>query len=353
MKKYYLIAVACLGTLTLLTSCSATNPLSLTVTEPAPVHLPPSVKRVGLINRSVPAEGRGGLAAIDAILTAEGLKLDEEGARAAVQGLADRLQNSGRFEVVVLPDSVPLAASGLKGMPAALSKKEVGALCERLGVDAVFALCYYDTDTRVHADIGVVESSSPLGIPVKLPAHQLELNTAVRSGWRLYMPELPLPLDQWEYTDFLQVRGSGINPLEALNSIANRKERILDLSRETGFLHGGRLEAARLRVNREYFVRGTPAFVRGKRLARTGAWNEAAQLWEQETTHPKRKVAGRAHYNMAIINEINGDLEAALDWARESYATYGNRQALRYWQVLQHRRNLEEVLQAQLAQADR
>lgn len=345
--------LACLGMWTLLTSCSATNSLSLTVTEPAVVHLPPSIKRVGLINRSVPSEGRGGLATIEAILSAEGLKLDKAGARAALQGLADRLQNSGRFEVVVLPDSIPLAASGLKGMPAALAKKEVEALCKRLGVDAVFSLSYYDTDTQVNASVGVVESDVPLGIPVKLPAHQLELNTAVRSGWRLYLPELPLPLDQWEYTDFLQVRGSGINPLEALNSIANRKERILDLSRETGFLHGGRLEAARIRVNREYFVRGTPAFARGKRLARTGAWNAAARLWEQETTHPKRKVAGRAHHNMAIINEINGDLEAALVWAREAYATYGNRQALRYSQILQHRRNQEEVLQAQLAQADR
>ncbi len=29
------------------------------------------------------------------------------------------------------------------------------------------------------------------------------------------------------------------------------------------------------------------------------------------------KIAGRAHYNMAIINEINGDLETAKQWATE------------------------------------
>ena len=167
----------------------------------------------------------------------------------------------------------------------------------------------------------------------------------------MYLPDLPLPLDQWEYTDHVRVSGSGINPVEALNSIANRKERILEVSRQTGFQHGGRLEPNRIRVSRDYFVRGTDAFVRGKRLARTGAWDAAAELWERETNHPKSKVAGRAHYNMAIINEINGNLDDAVDWAREAYATYGNRQALRHLRVLEYRISQNQQLEAQLSQA--
>ncbi|MEJ2585723.1 MAG: DUF6340 family protein [Robiginitalea sp.] len=303
----------------------------MTVTDPPLVYLPGTVKRVGIINRSVPAEGHQDLARIDAILTAEGLKLDKEGAVAAVEGLADRLGASGRFETVVLLDSLPEAASGVKGMPAALSKKFITQACEQLGLDAIFTLSFYDTDTRVQADVGVMDTPTPIGVSVKVPAYQLDLNTAVRSGWRIYLPELPLPLDQWEYTDFVRVSGRGINPVEALNSIANRKERILDLSRENGFQYGGRLEPARIRVSRDYFVRGTESFVRGKRLARTGAWDAAARLW---------------------VNEINGNLDEALDWAREAYATYGNRQALRYLRVLEYRKSQNQTLEAQLTQAD-
>ena len=339
------------GILITLASCSATNPLSMTVTEPALVHLPRSVKKVGVINRSVPSEGMRELAAIDAILTAEGMKLDRHGASAAMEGLAERLRATGRFELVILLDSLPQATNGVKGMPAALSKKFISRVCDSLQLDAIFALSFYDTDTRVRAEVGVTDVPNALGIPIKVPVHKLELNSALRSGWRMYLPDLPLPLDQWEYTDHVRVSGSGINPVEALNSISNRKERILDLSRQTGFQHAGRLEPTRIRVSRDYFVRGTDAFVRGKRLARTGAWNAAAELWERETNHPKSKVAGRAHYNMAIINEINGNLDDAVDWAREAYATYGNRQALRYLRVLEYRISQNQMLEAQLSQA--
>ena len=335
-----------------LVSCSATNRLSMTVTEPAVVSIPKNVKRVGIINRSIAAEGKSGLAKIDAILSAEGLKLDEEGSRAALEGLADRLRGSNRFEAVVILDSLPEAAKGSLRMPAALTRDVLRGICREYGLDAIFSLSYFDTATQVNAELGMMEVPNQLGLPIKVPAHRLELRTAIRSGWRIYSPKLPLPLDQFEYEDFIVARGEGTNPVEALNAIAYRKERVLDLSRETGFFHGGRLEPSRVRVGRDYFVRGSDAFKMGRRLAQTGAWDDAARLWEEEVTHPKGKIAGRAHYNMAIINEINGNLEAAVDWAREAYAVYGNRQALDYLRVLEYRLSQQQRLQAQLSGLD-
>ena len=168
----------------------------------------------------------------------------------------------------------------------------------------------------------------------------------------MYSSKVPLPLDQFEYEDFIVVRGEGINPMEALNSIAYRKERVLERSAETGFFYGGRLEPSRVRVGREYFVRGSEAFKRGRRLAQTGAWDAAGRLWETELTHPKAKVAGRAHYNMAIINEINGNLGEALDWAREAYADYGTRRALEYLRILEYRFSRQQALKEQLSGLD-
>ena len=59
-------------------------------------------------------------------------------------------------------------------------------------------------------------------------------------------------------------------------------------------------------------------------------------------------MAGRAHYNMAVINEINGNLDSAIDWAREAYATYGTREALQYLRILQNRRAQQEQLTAEI-----
>jgi hypothetical protein len=40
---------------------------------------------------------------------------------------------------------------------------------------------------------------------------------------------------------------------------------------------------------------------------------------------------------MAIINEINGNLNAAIDWASKSYIDYKDKNALRYLRILENR----------------
>lgn len=334
--------------ITMLFGCSATNNLSMTVSQPAPVDLSPHVQRIGIVNRSRPSEGNKGFARIDAILTAEGLKLDEKGAEAAMQGLADRLRQSGRFEVVTVLDSTPDLDKGLKGLPAPLTQDQIVKVCDQYGLDAIYALSFFDTDTDVNLSLATVLVPNALGVKIPVPGHQLDLVTRIRSGWRLYEPGLPLQ-DEMVYEDQFLLTAKGINPAEALQTLSYRTERVMDQAHRTGFFNGGRLEPSRVRVGRQYFVRGSEPFVRGKRLAQTGAWNEAALLWEQELDHPKEKIAGRAAYNMAIINEINGNLEEAIHWAGDSYSIYGNRDALRYLRVLQRRQNEQQRLQEQLS----
>ena len=61
------------------------------------------------------------------------------------------------------------------------------------------------------------------------------------------------------------------------------------------------------------------------------------------------KIAGRACYNMAIINEINGDLNAAMDWASKSYTDYDISNALRYVNILKNRLANKRIIDHQLA----
>jgi hypothetical protein len=68
---------------------------------------------------------------------------------------------------------------------------------------------------------------------------------------------------------------------------------------------------------------------------------------EKETSNPKMKVAGRACYNMAIIREVNGDLNAALGWAQKSYEDYNDKLAIRYTRILENRRYKNDVLKMQ------
>ncbi len=127
----------------------------------------------------------------------------------------------------------------------------------------------------------------------------------------------------------------------------NRKAAVKEVSNKAGHIYALRLIPYRLRATRDYFVKGTDNFKIAKRKAQLGQWDEAAVLWEKETGNPDMKIAGRAHYNMAIINEINGDLEAAIEWAKKAYSDYNNKLARDYVRILENRRYNNEVLDYQ------
>jgi hypothetical protein len=184
-----------------------------------------------------------------------------------------------------------------------------------------------------------------LSVPVI--KHYATVYTKIKSGWRIYDPVNKLILD--EYISFQDVisKGSGINPLKAVEAISGRTEAVMQVSTELGQLYAKRILPYYIRVARLYFVRGTDNFKIAKRRARTGDWDGAAELWKKELDNPKRKVAGRACYNMAIINEINGNLEESLKWASKSYTDYNNKKGLDYVNILKYRINQRSILENQ------
>ncbi|QLG46745.1 DUF6340 family protein [Costertonia aggregata] len=333
----------CLG------ACSATNRLTMGVTEPARIPLDSDITKIGIINRSIPSDGNKVVDEIDKILSLEGKNLDKDGAEAAITGLADELERGDRFEAIKIINDGELQRKGLGVFPAALPWETVEKICKENDVDILFSLEFYDTDTKANYEVSMVTLPNNLGINTKVPGHKVELNTVIKNGWRVYDPLGKVILDEYVSTDYLNSRGAGINPVKAVETIIGRKEGVQQLSNVSGADYALNTKPLRRRVSRDYFVRGTDNFIVAKRRAQTGDWNGAADLWENEIEHSKMKIAGRAHYNMAIINEINGDLEKAIEWASKAYSDYGNNMALRYVNILKSRMAQKRELNRQLS----
>jgi len=346
MKRLHLLFTAAV-LLSLLTGCSATNRLTMGVTDPAMVTLSPEAKKIGIINRSLPSEKNKNADKIDQILSAEGKMLDVEGAQAAVDALLRALEQNGAFEEIKIINDEE-TKKGLGILPASLSWDEVERLCQENEVDVIFSLALYDTDTRVSYNMTTLQLPNDLGIKVNVPAHELRLNTLIKNGWRIYDLNRQWLADEFICEGQVFTSGKGINPVKAYEAIQNRKEAVMERSMILGESYSNRLLPTRRRIARDYFVRGNGNFEIAKRRAQAGDWDGAAELWELEVNNPKPKIAGRACYNMAIINEINGNLDAAIEWASKSYVDYRNRDALRYLNTLRFRQSQDNILREQL-----
>jgi hypothetical protein len=322
------------------------NNLTMSVTEPAPVYIPKHIKRVGLLNRSESTSNKT-LDKIDKILSAEGQNLDKEGAEQVVQGIKDEFEKNQSFEEVLIVESDKIVNPGLGIFPNTISWDTINTLCDENDVDALVELSFYDTDAVIKYNVETVQKVNALGLKIPIIEHIASVNTAIQTGFRIYDNSSRELLDEIIFRDGSLSIGRGINPVKAAEAITGRKEGILQISNAIGHSYALRTYPFRIRVTREYYVKGTNNFEIAKRRAQTGDWDGAAQLWEAEINHPKSKIAGRAHYNMAIINEINGDLNAAIVFASKAYTDYKDKNALRYLRILENRKFKNRVLEEQ------
>lgn len=348
MKRFRFNILVIAFTITmLLFSCSPMNNLTMSVTEPAPVYIPSSVKNIGLLNRSLASEKNKPLDDIDQILSIEGKNLDKEGANYTIQSIKDTFEKDNQYDVIQVITSEKIENPGSGIFPNALPWETVDALCKENKLDAIATLSFYDTDAKVSYQTRTVEQLNAFGIKIPMIEHEATITTHIKAGFRIYDNINKVIRDEITLDRWITSVGKGINPAKAIEAMIGRKESLLQASTLIGQDYVYRTYPFKIRVTRQYYVKGTDNFEIGKRRAQTGDWDGAAELWEQELNNPKGKIAGRACYNMAIINEINGDLETAMTWASKAYTDYEDKNALRYLNILKKRQNKNDLLQQQ------
>ncbi len=341
MRKYSIILC-----LTIAFASCKTQQLYLNVVEPAPVSISRDIKKVGVINRSMPTDETRAIDVIDKALSLEGANLDKDGAQESIKGLSDELLNNNRFTEVKILNDIDFRTPKLVLFPVPLSWEIVDQICKETGTDALFSLEKYDTDTHISYSTRKVDIKTLLGTIPGIE-HRADMETIVKTGWRIYDPGAKQILDEYIYQESILFSGSGINPLLAAAALIGRKDAVNEVSNKAGHGYAMRILPYEIRVMRDYYVKGTDNFKIARRKAQLGKWNEAGELWKKETENPDLKVAGQASYNMAIINEINGDLESALQWAQKAWEDYNVKIALRYVRILENRMYKNDVLRMQ------
>ena len=343
MKNYSLILIFAIT----LASCK-TQQLYLNVVEPAPVTIPSYVKSIGVINRSMPTDKTKAFDIVDKALSLEGANLDKIGAQESIKGLSDELLNNKRFDEVKTLNDIDFRTPKLVQFPVPLTWEIVDQICKETGTDALFSLEKFDTDTHINYSNRKVNIKTFLGT-IPGVEHHADMETIVKTGWRIYDPSGKTILDEYVYYESIHFSGTGLNPVLAAAALLGRKDAVNEVSNKAGHGYALRIIPFRIRVMRDYYVKGSDNFKVARRKAQLGKWDEAGELWKSETTNPNMKVAGRATYNMAIINEINGDLDSALKWAQKSYEDYNDKMGIRYVRILENRKYKSDVLKMQEA----
>ena len=106
---------------------------------------------------------------------------------------------------------------------------------------------------------------------------------------------------------------------EAKRRLPPRKDAVLNAADIAGIQFAEYFAPHWIEVERMYYKSRQTDLKKTDALIKENRWLEAAEIWKKNTTNKNKKIAAKSMFNMALACEINGNMDAAIDWAIKSY----------------------------------
>ena len=330
-------------------SCGVTQQVSVETIEPAQVDLSSGIRRIGIINESISKMNDQETGELESWVQYSDQNLSKEAKEAALMGLFNELTHDTRFDSILIMHeerSVLLEEKLHEGIP----WQQMEELCKKYEVDALFALAFHETDTKISLKKTKMEKRNLLRERIQTRGHEITLETLIENGWRIYDPFNKTILDEITLKNELVSTAKGEGPLEAFQAIENRRDSVLSFSSKTGSSFGSRLHPQKQTISRPYFIKGSENLQKANEMAQADDWQSAAALWKLDMAHTKPRIRSRAYYNMAVINEVHGDLQSALELATKSNEVYASKMTKQYVLALDDRIKNQQLIEDQFLQ---
>jgi len=307
-RKLFRFRVLMVILIFVLTGCKTYEYFTIDVLEPAEIFLPENINSL-LVTSNVFAdtsENAGtkfiifGESIIDTVFR------DSVLAAKSLTTLSEMLDDIGRIATVI-DDSV---GNGFPDKPGEYTESHVvkiRQLCKQSNTDAFLILSSFSKE--IVYDIYYGDFGTSYG--------EFQLTFATR--WLLINPFTSKLIDSKIIRDTLYLP----DPKPFNQSEKDNYKKSIDLLLEAatlaGLEYGSYISPHYAQTRRMIFVAGNKAIKKGYAKAKTGNWKDAAIYWREALSVPDDKVRAQACFNLALANEMEGLLEPALGWAKESY----------------------------------
>jgi tetratricopeptide (TPR) repeat protein len=341
MKKTILSLIAVAGILAL---CSMAW-VRINILKPALIVLPQHIKTIAIIDRSVQVETSE--SRTEQVLTGELFKQDEQAVRQTIDGTIDVCAEFNLYQLIRTSERIK--EGGTKStFPEPMEWMNVSELCEKHKADALLSVEIFDSDFIISNPISIARQILE-GKALTGSGFHVTAVAVINYGVRLYDPSDKKILDEYHVTHRLNYEGTGATPQDAFNHLLNKIEAINQTSYAAGRLYGERISPSYYSVVREFYNRPkrNDDLRMGVRKSEVADWKGAIESWTR-ALNAKRRIAGRAAFNIAVAWEVLGDLEKAKEWAARSYTDYKEKRGNDYHNMLVYRIREEAEIKRQV-----
>lgn len=240
--------------------------------------------------------------------------LDIHAADTTLLSLADLLYSSGRYDVTVPVERNINRDLPYNIIPDTLSTEKVRRICEEYNTDALLVMEQFST--KAMTDMNVEKWAGSEGT---YSNYYASIDMKYNAFFRIYKPgskTIEIPLNDTIYWD-----RADDNLDRLLKNLPTIKQAMVSAGIKVALDVDAKISPTWIPEKRGYFLLNRKND-RGKQLMDENKTEEARDYWMQMAQSDKKKIKGRAEYNLALLCELDGDLDQAIQWALKSYNTY-------------------------------
>ncbi|MQY79262.1 MAG: hypothetical protein GH151_08750 [Bacteroidetes bacterium] len=326
-----------------LISCS-TSKIVIDIPRPSDIDIPEKIKKLALVKYRLRDDTTYVTNVIREMISGEGAMVEKVAIDNAMNGFWGKMKEYSRFTITGLEERL-VDHKTESGFPEPLPWQEIKEICEKSNSDALVSLESFRASTSVNYSFyskskKKVEEGQLRTVVYDIReqvVHVGQLLAEVELGWRFYYPAESKILFMKTIQDSTIREVKANSKKEAERKLPGKKNAIEEVSFMAGEQFAQLLNPGYTTVERRYFPKGNDDFKMAKTYVFQRYWDKAAELWERNLNNPNPRIASAAKYNMAMINEMKGKMENALELAKTAWQLNQNKTIETYIQLLENR----------------
>jgi len=257
--------------------------------------------------------------------------LDSTAADTTITALAALLFESGRYDVVVPVDRNMARNLPYQILPDTLNPDQVNKICTDYNTDAVMVLERFSTKLMADYTKYQAEANS------NNYSFYATLDLKYNASFRIYKPGNKSLVREINLTDTINWESSDFTQERLFGKLPTIKQAMINAGIKIALDIDSKLSPTWIPEKRGYFLFSAKGD-KGQQLMNENNYEEAGKYWTEMSQSKNKKIRSKAEYNLALVNELNGDVDGAIEWGLKSFYSYYRYQTEAYLKKLKARK---------------
>lgn len=306
--------------------------------QPAKDELSPDIRSITLMNRSMNnqfmnhREDSLQLYFYRSGYQLSKIVLDSTAADTTIRALAELMIESGRYDVVVPLERNFKRTLSYEVLPDTLGPDQVSEICSNFKTDALMVLERFSTKTM--ADYSSEKYPDANNTTYSYSA---TLDLKYSAFFRIYKPGRKTLVKEISLTDTIYWESIDNSQERLFSQLPTIKQALINAGIKVALDVDGRLSPTWIPEKRGFFIINNKRD-QGKRLMDEKNYEEARRYWAEMAQSTNKKIRSMAEYNLALISELNGDIDQAIEYGLKSFYSHYRFQTETYLKRLEARK---------------